>query len=102
MIFERTQNKNSDIKLGKKDEAPEFDDVSYFMMLFSAGVAVGLFFYGVSEPLWHQQSHWFAEAGFHSQDEIDQWALMLTMYHWGFAGKYSSSSHELHEGITLF
>lgn len=56
------------------------------MMLFSAGVAVGLFFYGVSEPLWHQQPHWFAEAGFHSQDEIDQWALMLTMYHWGFAG----------------
>lgn len=74
------------VKLGKKDEAPEFDDISYFMMLFSAGVAVGLFFYGVSEPLWHQQSHWYAEAGYRSQDEIDQWAMMLTMYHWGFAG----------------
>jgi choline-glycine betaine transporter len=75
-----------DVKLGKKDEEPEFDDISYFMMLFSAGVAVGLFFYGVSEPLWHQSGHWFAEAGYRSQDEIDQWALMLTMYHWGFAG----------------
>jgi len=55
-------------------------------MLFSAGVAVGLFFYGVAEPLWHRQSNWYAEAGYHSQDEIDQFALMITMYHWGFAG----------------
>lgn len=74
------------IKLGKKDEKPEFDDASYFMMLFSAGVAVGLFFYGVAEPLWHRGDHWFAEAGYRSQDEIDQFALMITMYHWGFAG----------------
>ena len=56
------------------------------MMLFSAGVAVGLFFFGVAEPLWHRGSHWFAEAGYHAQDEIDQFAMMLTMYHWGFAG----------------
>jgi len=75
-----------DVKLGKKDDKPEFDDLSYFMMLFSAGVAVGLFFYGVAEPLWHRQSNWYAEAGYHSQDEIDQFALMITMYHWGFAG----------------
>ena len=75
-----------DIKLGKQNEEPEFDDLSYFMMLFSAGVAVGLFFYGVSEPLWHRHDNWYAESGFKAQDEIDQFALMLTMYHWGFAG----------------
>jgi hypothetical protein len=74
-----------DIKLGKKDEEPEFDDSSYFMMLFSAGVGIGLFFFGVSEPLAHRTSNWFAETGYRAQDEIDQWALMLTMYHWGFA-----------------
>ena len=34
------------IKLGKKDAEPEFSDASYFAMLFSAGVGVGLFFYG--------------------------------------------------------
>jgi choline-glycine betaine transporter len=31
-----------DIKLGKPDEPPEFSDMAYFMMLFSAGIAVGL------------------------------------------------------------
>jgi choline-glycine betaine transporter len=54
-------------------------------MLFSAGVGVGLFFYGVSEPLWHQSSNYYANAGYHTQDEVDQWALEITMYHWGFA-----------------
>lgn len=73
------------IKLGKKDEEPEFDAPSYFMMLFSAGVGVGLFFYGVSEPLWHRDSHWFANLAYRGTDEVDQFALMLTMYHWGFA-----------------
>mmetsp|Transcript_20322 Transcript_20322/g.39118 ORF Transcript_20322/g.39118 Transcript_20322/m.39118 type:complete len:830 (-) Transcript_20322:178-2667(-) len=74
------------IKLGHKDAEPEFSDMSYFAMLFSAGVGVGLFFYGVSEPLWHQNSNYFSEAGYRSQDEIDQWALEITLYHWGFAG----------------
>lgn len=63
-----------DVKLGKKDEQPEFDTLAYFMMLFSAGVAVGLFFYGVSEPLWHRNDNWFSETGYRAQDEIDQWA----------------------------
>lgn len=55
-------------------------------MLFSAGIGVGLFFYGVSEPLWHQSSHWFAEPGYRSQDEIDMFAINLTIYHWGILG----------------
>mmetsp|Transcript_18472 Transcript_18472/g.37150 ORF Transcript_18472/g.37150 Transcript_18472/m.37150 type:complete len:81 (-) Transcript_18472:992-1234(-) len=66
-------------------------------MIFSAGVGVGLFFFGVAEPLWHQNSHYFAEAGYHSQNEIDQWALVITMYHWGFAAwspcKFIQFSH---------
>lgn len=73
------------IKLGHKDQEPEFSDIAYFSMLFSAGVGVGLFFYGVSEPLWHQSSNYYANAGYHTQDEVDQWALEITMYHWGFA-----------------
>lgn len=78
------------IKLGKQDEKPEFDDLAYFTMLFSAGVAVGLFFYGVAEPLEHRSGNWLAEAG-KSQDEVDQWAINITMYHWGFAGWYVDS-----------
>lgn len=68
------------VKLGKQDEKPEFDDITYFMMLFSAGVGVGLFFFGVAEPLAHRSGNRFAEAGYHAQDEIDQFAMLLTMY----------------------
>jgi hypothetical protein len=60
--------------------------MTYFAMLFSAGIGVGLFFYGVSEPLWHQSSHWFANSGYRSQDEIDMFALNLTVFHWGITG----------------
>merc|ERR1712232_161733 len=74
------------IKLGPKDSEPDFDDVTYFAMLFSAGIGVGLFFFGVSEPLWHQSSHWYAQAGYHNQDEIDMFALNLTVFHWGITG----------------
>ena len=41
------------VKLGKDEERPEFDDASYFMMIFCAGVAIGLIFYGAAEPMWH-------------------------------------------------
>lgn len=68
-----------DVKLGKDREKPEFSDAVYFMMLFSAGVAVGLFFYGASEPLYHRSSNWFAEKGYRAQDEIDMWAMNLTV-----------------------
>lgn len=74
------------IKLGPPDAKPEFSDAAYFAMLFSAGVGVGLFFFGVSEPLWHQSGNYYTDSGYRSQNEIDQWALNITMYHWGFAG----------------
>lgn len=74
------------IKLGSPDAKPEFSDASYFAMLFSAGIGVGLFFYGVSEPLFHQSGNYYTTPGYRSQNEIDQWALNITMYHWGFAG----------------
>lgn len=74
------------IKLGKPDDKPEFSDLTYFTMLFSAGIAVGLFFYGVAEPLFHRSSNWFAELDYRGKDEVDQWAMLITMYHYGLAG----------------
>lgn len=41
------------IKLGKDDEKPEFSRFSWVAMMFGAGLGVGLFFYGPSEPLAH-------------------------------------------------
>ncbi len=41
------------IRLGRDDEQPEFGMLSWFAMLFSAGMGIGLVFYGVAEPLSH-------------------------------------------------
>ncbi len=40
-----------DIKLGKDDEKPEFSFFSWVSMMFAAGIGVGIFFFGPSEPL---------------------------------------------------
>src|SRR5690625_5450934 len=41
------------IRLGKDEEKPEFPRFSWIAMMFGAGLGVGLFFYGPSEPLSH-------------------------------------------------
>ena len=41
------------IKLGRDDEEPEFGLFSWVAMMFGAGIGVGIFFYGPSEPLSH-------------------------------------------------
>jgi choline-glycine betaine transporter len=73
------------IKLGLQDSTPEFSNVTYFAMLFSAGLSVGLFFFGVSEPLWYQTDTYIANQDYRTQDEIDQNAINQTLYQWGFA-----------------
>lgn len=72
-----------DQKLGDPDSKPDYSGPTYFAMLFSAGVAVGLFFYGVSEPLYHLTTNRF-DTGFHSVAEYNIHAITLTLYHWGF------------------
>merc|ERR1719198_367475 len=81
------------IRLGAADSLPEFDDVTYFAMLFAAGVAVGLFFYGASEPLAHADvfhitdksdsfMNRFTANPSHTMDEADMYAMTLTVFHW--------------------
>ncbi len=41
------------IKLGKDDDEPEFSTISWLTMLFSAGMGVGLLYWGTAEPLAH-------------------------------------------------
>lgn len=50
-------SKYSKIKLGRDDDEPEFGDLTYFTMLFAAGVGIGLFYFGVAEPVQHYESH---------------------------------------------
>ena len=44
-------SKYSDIKLGKPNDKPEFNDITWFVMLFGCGTGTGLIFFGVGEPI---------------------------------------------------
>lgn len=70
------------IRLGKDDDRPEFRTVSWIAMMFSAGMGIGLMFYGVAEPISHFSSPppGSAEAG---SDEAAQVAMQTAFFHWG-------------------
>lgn len=55
--------------------------------------------YGVSEPLWHQSSHWYANAGYHTQDEVDQMALVLTVVSSTLLGKAKPMFYRIPENF---
>ncbi|MFN6550747.1 BCCT family transporter [Mycolicibacterium septicum] len=69
------------IPLGRDDDEPEFRTVSWVAMMFSAGMGIGLMFFGVSEPLSH-----FASpppgTGEPGNPEAAQTAMATTMFHW--------------------
>ena len=44
-------SKYGKMKLGKPDDKPDFNDLTYFTMLFAAGIGIGLFYFGVGESL---------------------------------------------------
>ncbi|MBN8204369.1 BCCT family transporter [Microbacterium esteraromaticum] len=70
-----------DIKLGRDDEEPEFSLMSWFSLLFAAGMGIGLVFYGVSEPLSHFVSPRPGVTG--TPEQLAQGALGQTYLHWG-------------------
>ena len=44
-------SKYKNVRLGPDDSTPDYSDLTWFAMLFSAGMGVGLVFWGVAEPL---------------------------------------------------
>jgi len=93
-------SKHGDIVLGKPGEKPKYSYASWFAMLFSAGIGIGLFFFGVGEPVFHyaypnRYSHQFltecqdesTSASCFTPESRDYRALQamnLSWYHWGF------------------
>ncbi|MCQ4214329.1 BCCT family transporter, partial [Streptomyces longispororuber] len=69
------------ITLGKEGEEPEFRTVSWVAMMFSAGMGIGLMFYGVSEPLAHFTT---PPPGTEPADaaEAMETAMATTLFHW--------------------
>jgi len=52
-LFLAVWPKTASVKLGKADEAPEFSRFSWFSMMFSAGIGVGMLTYSTAEPIFH-------------------------------------------------
>ncbi|POZ63200.1 glycine betaine uptake BCCT transporter [Chromobacterium alticapitis] len=70
------------IRLGKEDEEPEFSRMSWFAMLFSAGMGIGLVFWGVAEPLSHFARPASASTAPESA-EAARLAMRHVFFHWG-------------------
>ncbi|MDR0354203.1 MAG: BCCT family transporter [Deltaproteobacteria bacterium] len=69
------------LTMGQPGEKPEFSDLSWFGMLFGAGMGVGLVFYGVGEPLYHLASRPFG--GEPLSGQAGREAMRATFFHWG-------------------
>ncbi|CDQ42068.1 MULTISPECIES: BCCT family transporter [Virgibacillus] len=69
------------LKLGKPTEKPEFNTISWLTMLFSAGMGIGLVFYGSSEPISHYLAPPTADA--ETKAALAE-AMRSTFLHYGF------------------
>lgn len=69
------------IHLGAEGEKPEFRTVSWVAMMFSAGMGIGLMFYGVSEPLSHYTTPPPGTSPQGSGERMET-AMATTLFHW--------------------
>ncbi len=89
-------SKHGGVRLGDDDSRPEFSNFSWFAMLFSAGVGIGLLFFGIAEPLfyfdntapWNYPNNPFADQAQANEMTTDRavLAMRVTYFHWGFHG----------------
>ena len=70
------------VPLGHDGERPEFRTSSWIAMMFSAGMGIGLMFFGAAEPLTHFVSP-PPGTGASESTEALQTAMATTMFHWG-------------------
>lgn len=74
-------SKYGKIRLGDDDERPEYSTISWFAMLFAAGMGIGLVFWGVAEPLSHYIS---PMKGIEPMsEEAARFSIRSCFMHWG-------------------
>lgn len=69
-----------EIKLGPDHSSPDYSNLTWFSMLFSAGMGIGLMFFGVAEPVMHYLAPPVAVQG---TVEAAREAMRITFFHWG-------------------
>ena len=73
-------SKFGNIRLGGAKAIPEFTTFSWFSMLFSAGMGIGLLFFGVAEPIMHYHQSPVAE---NETIKAAETAMQFTYLHYG-------------------
>ncbi|RYH03293.1 BCCT family transporter [Salipiger sp. IMCC34102] len=74
------------LKLGLPDDVPEFDNFSWFSMMFGAGIGVGMLTWAVAEPIYHFNNNpdvilgGATAAGADNAMNAFKWSYL----HWGF------------------
>ncbi|MFC3230950.1 BCCT family transporter [Marinibaculum pumilum] len=68
------------VRLGPDDSVPEYSYTAWFAMLFSAGMGIGLMFFGVAEPIMHYDS---PPIGAPETVDAARQAMTITFFHWG-------------------
>ncbi|MDE0519509.1 MAG: BCCT family transporter [Candidatus Dadabacteria bacterium] len=72
------------VRLGGSDAVPRYSRVTWFSMIFTAGVAIGLLFYGVLEPVYYLQN---PPLGIDPSDTKAAQAISISAatFHWGLS-----------------
>ena len=68
------------VVLGDPGEKPEFSNISWYSMLFSAGMGVGMLFWGAAEPVSHFLKPVIGEP---KTAEAARQAMVYSAFHWG-------------------
>lgn len=68
------------VKLGPDDSEPDYSYLSWFAMLFSAGMGIGLMFFSVAEPVMHFLS---PPTGMGGTVDAARESMTITFFHWG-------------------
>ncbi len=72
-----------DIRLGGADATPVYTYPTYFSLIFTAGIAAGIVFWGPAEALFHyQQPPPYFDAAPGSSAAVNA-ALVYSLFHWG-------------------
>lgn len=69
------------LRLGGEEATPEFSTTTWFAMLFSAGMGIGLVFWGAAEPISHLATP--PEGIVPMSNEAARAALRYSFFHWG-------------------
>jgi betaine/carnitine transporter, BCCT family len=72
------------VRLGGSDARPEYSTLSWFSMMFAAGMGVGLLYWGVAEPV-AQYTAWFKTPldVAANTPQAAELAMAASLYHWG-------------------